>query len=289
MEEWKWDAWEAERNQKALESAIATKAASVTEGIEQVNSAPGWSITSESNKWSESNQDVSTTSVSSAKGGEASQAELDPERALPPNATSSELISMPSEPLSQPDPANASITVYTKSSPSISEGAGTLILPPTVSSAQTAGPSDDSSQSTEINVKLDVQSIKSKEAMTSSPQPSSTQSLSESLPSTTLSSSLPTTKQSSASSVPSPSYSPYLIASHQVTSLPSGESVFRTIANRISALEYNHTLYMQYVEVQNRNIRETIKKLEEDVGRLTGIVRGTRFFFVRCCTQLPLE
>jgi hypothetical protein len=52
-----------------------------------------------------------------------------------------------------------------------------------------------------------------------------------------------------------------------------GESIYRTIMNRLTALEANHTLYARYVEQQTGAVREMLKRLGEDVGRLEGIVR----------------
>lgn len=52
----------------------------------------------------------------------------------------------------------------------------------------------------------------------------------------------------------------------------SGESIYRVIMNRLTALEANHTLYVRYVEQQSTTIRDLLKRLGEDVGRLEGIV-----------------
>jgi hypothetical protein len=51
-----------------------------------------------------------------------------------------------------------------------------------------------------------------------------------------------------------------------------GESIYRTILNRLAEVEINQTLYMRYIEQQNMAIRDVIKRLGEDVGRLEGIV-----------------
>ena len=61
-------------------------------------------------------------------------------------------------------------------------------------------------------------------------------------------------------------------ASPTATSSSSGESIYRVIMNRLTALEANHTLYVRYVEQQNTAIRDLLKRLGEDVGRLEGIV-----------------
>jgi len=51
-----------------------------------------------------------------------------------------------------------------------------------------------------------------------------------------------------------------------------GESVYRTIMNRLLAIDANHTLYVRYVEQQHASLREIIKRLGEDIGRLEGLV-----------------
>ena len=52
----------------------------------------------------------------------------------------------------------------------------------------------------------------------------------------------------------------------------SGESIYRTIMNRLTILEANHTLYARYVEEQTAGVREVLRKLNEEVGRLESIV-----------------
>lgn len=42
--------------------------------------------------------------------------------------------------------------------------------------------------------------------------------------------------------------------------------------NRLSMLENNTTLYQKYVQEQTMRIHEGLRKLQEDVGRLEGIV-----------------
>jgi hypothetical protein len=53
------------------------------------------------------------------------------------------------------------------------------------------------------------------------------------------------------------------------------ESIYSTIMNRLTAIESNHTLYTRYIDQQNSVIREVLKRLGEDVGRLEGIVSIT--------------
>jgi len=52
-----------------------------------------------------------------------------------------------------------------------------------------------------------------------------------------------------------------------------GESIYRTIMNRIAMLELNATLHARYAEEHTVGVRELLKRLTEEVGRLEGIVR----------------
>lgn len=51
-----------------------------------------------------------------------------------------------------------------------------------------------------------------------------------------------------------------------------GESVYKVIMNKVASLETNYTLYTLYMEQQNSAIRELIKRLSEDIGRLEAVV-----------------
>ncbi|EJD34133.1 hypothetical protein AURDEDRAFT_28290, partial [Auricularia subglabra TFB-10046 SS5] len=63
---------------------------------------------------------------------------------------------------------------------------------------------------------------------------------------------------------PSPAASP------KPTVLTTGDSIYRTIMNRVAALEGNSTLVVRFVEQQALTIREALRRMEEDVGRLDG-------------------
>ncbi|KAF9255932.1 hypothetical protein L218DRAFT_911830 [Marasmius fiardii PR-910] len=60
-----------------------------------------------------------------------------------------------------------------------------------------------------------------------------------------------------------------------------GESIYRTIMNRLSAIEGNHTLYAQYFEEQTCGVREMLRRIGEDVGRLEGIEKAQSKMFLR--------
>lgn len=66
---------------------------------------------------------------------------------------------------------------------------------------------------------------------------------------------------------------PVLRATHVPTPVPSsgGESIYRTIMNRLDILERNSTLSLRYVEEQNYSVRQALRRLEEEVGRLKAL------------------
>ncbi len=71
----------------------------------------------------------------------------------------------------------------------------------------------------------------------------------------------------SALSTLSPSYIP-----PSPPASTGGESIYRTIMNRLTVLEANTTLYARYVEEQTTGMRDVLRRLTEDLGRLEGIV-----------------
>ena len=66
-----------------------------------------------------------------------------------------------------------------------------------------------------------------------------------------------------------------IIPISQATAASGGESIYRTIMNKLTMLEINSTLSVLYVEEQTRSIRNVVRKLEEDVGRLDAAVSFT--------------
>jgi len=44
------------------------------------------------------------------------------------------------------------------------------------------------------------------------------------------------------------------------------------IMNRLISIEKNHTLYEQYMAQQQNIVREALKRMGEDIGRLEGLV-----------------
>jgi len=54
--------------------------------------------------------------------------------------------------------------------------------------------------------------------------------------------------------------------------ISGGESIYRMIMNRLTSIEKNHTLYEQYMAQQQNIVREALKRIGEDIGRLEGLV-----------------
>ncbi|KAJ4482488.1 UNC-like C-terminal-domain-containing protein [Lentinula aciculospora] len=121
--------------------------------------------------------------------------------------------------------------------------------------------------------------------------PTSVMSTSKISPLSSLDTSLPqsfnTTAISSTqtqTSTPASFSSPIVSVTHQTHNPPpmtGGESIYRNIMNRLTALEANHTLYVRYVEEQTNGVRDMIRRLGEDVGRLDGIGKAQTQRFQR--------
>lgn len=75
-----------------------------------------------------------------------------------------------------------------------------------------------------------------------------------------------------SSATPNVSSLTTISASHATPPISTGENIYRTIMNRLVALEGNTTLYARYVEEQTAGMREVLRRLTEDIGRLEGIV-----------------
>ncbi|CAA7261538.1 unnamed protein product [Cyclocybe aegerita] len=101
------------------------------------------------------------------------------------------------------------------------------------------------------------------------------------------------TSLAGVSNHPSPSTPTVIVSSPSVTVIPvapmhqthGGESIYRTIINRVAAVENNQTLYMRYIEQQNNAIRDVIKRLGEDVGRLEGMGRARSLAYQRALSD----
>lgn len=73
-----------------------------------------------------------------------------------------------------------------------------------------------------------------------------------------------------------------IAASHAIVpaSPSGGESIYRTIMNRLAALESNHTLYVRYVEEHTAGVREMLRRISEDLGRVDGLVSRVQCLYL---------
>ncbi|RPD56626.1 hypothetical protein L226DRAFT_537941 [Lentinus tigrinus ALCF2SS1-7] len=101
----------------------------------------------------------------------------------------------------------------------------------------------------------------------------------------------PTTRSSAAT--PNASALSTLSPSHVPPPAPpvstGGESIYRTIMNRLTALEANTTLYARYVEEQTAGMREVLRRLTEDIGRLEGIGKAQAQLYQRSYVELEKQ
>ncbi|KAH7103467.1 UNC-like C-terminal-domain-containing protein [Auriculariales sp. MPI-PUGE-AT-0066] len=69
----------------------------------------------------------------------------------------------------------------------------------------------------------------------------------------------------------------------------AGDSIYRTIMNRLSMLESNSTLVARFVEQQAISIRDALRRMEEEVGRINGDVKSQQALFTRTMDALEKE
>ncbi|TBU22364.1 UNC-like C-terminal-domain-containing protein [Dichomitus squalens] len=97
-------------------------------------------------------------------------------------------------------------------------------------------------------------------------------------------SSVVTTDGSSSLATLSPSYIP-----PPAPVSTGGESIYRTIMNRLTALEAKTTLYTRYVEEQTTGMRDVLRRLTEDLGRLEGIGKAQAQLYQRSVVELEKQ
>ncbi|KZV67221.1 hypothetical protein PENSPDRAFT_60759 [Peniophora sp. CONT] len=96
-----------------------------------------------------------------------------------------------------------------------------------------------------------------------------------------------TSTSASASETKTISLAPVQIAPVQFGS--TGESIYRTIMNRLSALEANTTLYARYVSSQTGAMHDALRRLHEELGRLESLGRAQSQAHERALTDLERE
>ncbi|KAG6845620.1 hypothetical protein H0H87_006673 [Tephrocybe sp. NHM501043] len=245
LEQWKWDTWEQESKEKAeipkieatvQEESTATAQAEVV--MENVTSITSSSVS-----------DVPQETITIEGSLIASDAvELTPVETLP--VATSDIVQH-----SQPTPIPPLSAPYMTSESAVATSSQ---APPPIDASST-------SQQPASSTPLPIVSQKP-------PHPDATPISSSTK---TISASTSTPKAANTSSSIRPASTPPTTPPHAPPSSgPGGESIYRTIMNRLTALEANHTLYARYVEQQTSSVREVLRRIGEDVGRLEGLVRA---------------
>ena len=253
LEQFKWDIWEAESRAKISKENTPPPSSVSAElpASRKISEAPGQGDrgeTSPSSSSSTGSNVEATETISDLLHDTGSSAKYSGAIAL---LSSVPLIatSLPTSKSSTATPRSEAST-RTASSPSASSAQSVPIATPTPASAasNTSNPSSTSPS----------QGGNSSPRTTASPVEAVT--------------SLPVKEGSTVIASPSSTVSAATAPHSIVPPVSGGESIYRTIMNRLTALEANHTLYTRYVEQQNTGVREILKGLAEDVGRLEGIV-----------------
>jgi hypothetical protein len=253
LEEWKWDVWEAESG--ARRDGI---------GIEE-------SATMTSGEISIPRRSLSTVEDALRDEGNASVATTSHEPTL--NVSSTEILASLSTTSSLENLSNADMSSSSNTLPATTDIESSLhhTDPPyhsghiaydnndNVTVLDTDSASQPQTSATQSNITL----VPLPSSVSVSAEPSSRADSLETSEFSDVNSSLPPSGSSSASSpllsIPTPSPT-------------GGESIYRTIMNRLTALEANQTLYSRYGEEQTTRTHVVLRRLREDIGRLDGIV-----------------
>jgi hypothetical protein len=259
LEQWKWDMWEEESRSKTRQDLKATSTmahADVVLATEKLPEAKDEHVASQI-------APSSPTPSGESSPEEQGESSLSPEHVEGSFRHSTDIARL--EPLTSPT---------SSSEPSITA----TYLPP-------ASPPLNSDQDS-IN---DSHILSSNDTPTASSSVSLLSSRQANDPGTSASASR-SSSPSTITIVSSPSMT-QAFPSPPVTNLPplpspvnvhaGGESIYRTIMNRLNALEANTTLYARYVEEQTCAMREMLRRLSEDVGRLEGIGRAQAQLYER--------
>ncbi|TFY58938.1 hypothetical protein EVG20_g7971 [Dentipellis fragilis] len=293
LEQYKWDIWEAESRAKQEQAAPVAIPAEVVEEPPQPEQVPapveGSSKTGESLAGTaEATQvasDVHSTSEVSEDPEGYMRHSTDIARSRNPTGET------PTSTQGRPPPSIHDPTESSNATLHSSNGSQTPSSTDSSSGQHTISSPNGSTISTTSSVSL---SARSEQSSSLSASPSASHSHIQSIPPDSSSKHTELPHQAHASESPFLSHPPSSSASHNASAsastislststlislaaplppqLPStGESIYRTIMNRLTALEANNTLYARYVEEQTAGIREVLRRLGEDVGRLEGI------------------
>ena len=287
LEQWKWDEWEKQsRARRAVEDASA--AAEGSPEPPQAAHIPVVELPKSDPVETVKLDDVDARQASSSRS--VADGDHSPASALGPDTPA------PVESQVTPSPQHTQAAVLTAIASSVAATASEKATPSTSATVDAnngaqvlhAVDSIHLSDSASVASVPSTSSSTSSTAVTNSPSSSSISSHLEGTPSpnsshsshVSHSSRIPSTAVNSSLAVSS-AISVVAAQSHSLPPAPpvvlppistGGESIYRTIMNRLTALEGNTTLYARYVEEQTAGIREVLLRMGEDLGRLEGIV-----------------
>ncbi|KAF5314876.1 hypothetical protein D9619_007249 [Psilocybe cf. subviscida] len=272
LEEWKWELWESESRAKHVEAlkkralpasveVVPPPTPSMAEDVKEANNVSQETIAA--------SKPENTSSAEPPSGDSPSSKSLTlmPSSVSTTTPSSSFNDSQSSQSLTQPPPITPTPTNPSQpSTPSVSLATSqTIIYIPPV---PTSVPREETTIPKEPYAIISAESINVTVAKVAA-----TTTLSASTATT-----VPEPPRQRASDTPtivvSASTASTAITVPPVPVAKGGESIYRTIINRLAEVELNQTLYVRYFEQQNFAIRDVIKRLGEDVGRLEAITRS---------------
>ncbi|KAL0064276.1 hypothetical protein AAF712_008720 [Marasmius tenuissimus] len=246
LEEWKWDTWEAESQDNIESTEVVPEDPQPGHTIPVPPESPHGTIS------------IPLTEQSTLREEPSSDTPI----SIPPTSSNTVVSLGPSVSGASSPAASASSTAVTSSSSSTHN--------PTTNSHPNNDIHDQQHPDAKVSETIIITTTVDSKSSTkdSNDDVSGSGSVTSSVPTTTI------TATASASSVNS-------VATRAMPPSTGGESIYRTIMNRLAAIETNQTLYAQYFSEQTCGVRDMLRKLGEDVGRLEGIEKAQAKTFQR--------
>ncbi|KAL5482391.1 hypothetical protein ACEPAI_8985 [Sanghuangporus weigelae] len=281
LEHWKWEEWEAEsraKNEGSVRSIAAASAVMAEDKERSINA------TSEVQKTRSTGEPESRSDNSHSERTTTSVPLAETDEPLQEGATSTS--SSLSDSSSITNEVSGSFEDFSKlTSSQRSDTQNSSISSPNTGSIDPSESSSSIDSSTQASSSLSPSPSESASQVETSVL---SQDHSSSASSGDASRKSDTSITSVVSSTPMPTIVPH--ESRAVPAVTStGESIYRTIMTRLSALEANSTLYLRYVEEQTRFLRDALTRLEEDVGRLEGLSKATTQSFQKIINEIDRQ
>jgi hypothetical protein len=288
LEQWKWDIWEAESRAKQDELEEAKVIPSPVDVADTAKSAQMPAVDASGNSETAAAQlsgigPEYDTPANATKEVDFENALENASISLIPNMTTDERVDhqVPSSSL------NGKPLATTTSASAPSEASESSATVPSIDSSTAArsndSPTHEASRPTTTDYSSDTVLPASPTFDTSSVSLLINTSWDQHLPSSYDNTTVTVIHSRVSSGSPSSATTSIPLSQPPAPPATGGESIYRTIMNRLTALEANHTLYARYVEEQTVSVRDMLKRLGEEVGRLEGIV-SSRFIMRHNCS-----